>query len=190
MVGHRTDMSRDLVRPVESWHQFVAVATCEGQGQLVLLPQPNQVANGENYLAMLVIIVVLDMLLGLKEPIANLLEKLISIGQLMVDGCHPRRALIISTDGWGWAAVDYLERRVTQSRVVGSIVAEFHPCKPLSWSIAGHASEIHLDDHLGLSVRLQVEGGAHVKAHPREMEELLPKMASEDRVAVGDDGCR
>lgn len=89
-------------------------------------------------------------------------------------------------------AVDHCKRCITQGRVVGHIVAEFGPCKPLlplPWVIAGHAVEIDLDnlvDHLRLTVRLRMEGGAHVKTHLEEMEKLLPKLANENKVSVGE----
>lgn len=54
----------------------------------MLEAQPNPIANGENEFPMFVIVEVLDILLGLNKPTTDLMEKLIAVGQLLVDYHH------------------------------------------------------------------------------------------------------
>jgi hypothetical protein len=78
--------------------------------------------------------------------------------------------------------------------VEGGVVAVFRPREPVdprTGSIACDAAQVHsehLVDHLGLAVRLWMEGGAHAQLHACHPEEVALDVPRKDGVSVADDG--
>jgi hypothetical protein len=74
------------------------------------------------------------------------------------------------------------------------VVAELHPGKPaqqISGAIAGETAEQHGDHfvhHLQLPIRLWVKYRGELQLHAHESEEFVPKLASEHRVPIQEDG--
>jgi hypothetical protein len=87
-------------------------------------------------------------------------------------------------------AIDHLERRGTQGRLVGRVVEKFGPGEPLqpgSRPVVGQATKINGDDlvrDFGLVVRLWVEHRAGAELGVGEAEQFPPQRAGEDRIMV------
>jgi hypothetical protein len=63
--------------------------------------------------------------------------------------------------------------------------------QPAFWLISCKAAQVNPQDvvgYLGLSIGLRVERSAHPQLNAGEGEQLCPKTAGEDGVAVADDG--
>jgi hypothetical protein len=77
-------------------------------------------------------------------------------------------------------AIDDMEHRCLEGRLIQGIVAILHPREPLQptlGSITDEATKIHHNYpicHLRLSIGLRLESRAHAKLSTEEMKEFLP----------------
>ena len=70
------------------------------------------------------------------------------------------------------------------------ILRQAEPPQPLLWAGVDKAPEKCFEalvHPLRLAIGLRVVGGAHAELSTSQAEQLLPEMAGEDAVAVGDD---
>lgn len=97
--------------------------------------------------------------------------------------------------GWLFPEGDLIGRH-SGGCVRGGIVGPCSPYQeaaPCRWLLVNEGSEV-LFDHtvhdLHLTVRLRVVRSAHLECRPTKLEQLLPEMANEKRIPIGDKDSR
>ena len=141
--------------------------------------EQDPVAHGVGDMAMLPVVVELLHSLGLLQPVPDVCQKLITLGHRLGHSSHTRVPRLIRPDGRRVMAVDHLEWRVVQGRLVCCVVGVLSPrkpAKPLARTVAGELAKVHGNDVVGrlrLAIRLRMKRRHHVQLGTHEPHQLL-----------------
>jgi hypothetical protein len=158
--------------------------------------QVDQIANLKLPLKAMFIRLSFHALLSTQELLLQHGGELLSVAEPLLQIWHGAGIEVKNTKVARRLAVQYMEGRMAQGRVIHCIVLELYqqkPVEPFAWRRMHNASQIHfqaLVQPLSLLIHLQMVRRTHDHLRIRELEQLLPQATHENAVVVRDDSLR